>query len=262
MGFKPIDETVFSSEREQGLKALYRYNRFEVMYYRSNLWMHTHRMLWLVEALAPLAEKHLAGIDIEKARILALVHDDAEMITGDMQASARKYMSSKELQDADRTEEQAAEELSAKYPKEVHGYTYRDLLLSMVSKDTIEAQLVSYVDKLDAYNESLHEFHAGNISIIESVMFYVQALAHFPKKFPALKEFMADQSSPLTYLDDRTWRYEVKAEKYAHLAPYTSETIDTVTAFPFYNEWKRIVLERGGKEGLHWLIDQKEHTIR
>jgi 5'-deoxynucleotidase YfbR-like HD superfamily hydrolase len=261
MAFRPIDLSVFPPERERGLKDLYRYNRFELMYYRSNLWMHSWRMLWLVEALAPLAQKHLKDIDIEKARILALVHDDAEIIFGDIQSSARVYMSAEELKKADQEEADAIEELSKTYPKEVHGYNYKELLTSMLHKNTIEAQLVSYADKLDAYNESLHEIFAGNISLLESVMFYAQAFALFPKKYPALVDFMADKSTPLTYLDDRTWRYEVKAEKYAQLAPFIKESINEVTAFPFYNEWKRIVLEQGGEEAMEWLTKQKEFKM-
>jgi 5'-deoxynucleotidase YfbR-like HD superfamily hydrolase len=260
MTFKQIDLSVFPPEREHGLKALYRYERFELMYYRSNLWMHSWRMLWLVEALAPLAQEYLKGIDIEKARILALVHDDAEVIFGDIQASARKYMTAEELAKSEQAEVDAIEQLSKTCPKEIHGYNYKELLTSMLHKETTEAQFVSYVDKLDAYNESMHEFLAGNVSIVESIMFYVQAFANFPGKFPALKEFMADKTSPLTYVDDRTWRYEVKAEKYANLVPYTKDSITETSAFPFYNEWKRIVLERGAGEGMRWLTEQREYN--
>ncbi|HEV3245319.1 MAG TPA: YfbR-like 5'-deoxynucleotidase [Candidatus Paceibacterota bacterium] len=261
MAFKPIDLSAFPPERERGLKALYRYSRFELMYYRSNLWMHSWRMLWLVEALAPLAEKHLKGVDIEKARTLALVHDDAEVVFGDVQASARKYMSAEELTQSEKAEEGAIEQLSKEYPAEIHGYNYKDLLTSMLRKDTIESQFVSYVDKFDAYNESMHDFLAGNISMVESVMFYVQALAFFPSKFPALAEFMSDKTSPLMYLDDRTWRYHVAAAQYANLVPYTAESVRATTAFPFYDEWKRIVLESGGEEALHWLTEQKEYKM-
>ncbi len=232
------------------------------MYYRSNLWMHSWRMFWLVEALAPLAQKYLKGIDMEKARILALVHDDAEIVFGDIQSSARVYMSAEELAKTEQAEADAIEELCKTYPKEVHGYDYKELLTSMLHKSTIEAQLVSYVDKLDAYNESLHELFAGNISLLESIMFYAHAFAQFSAKYPALKEFMSDKTSPLTYLDDRTWRYPGSRHRNTRLWwPYTKETIGEVTAFPFYNEWKRIVIERGGKEGMEWLTKQKEFKM-
>lgn len=261
MAFKPIDLSTFPPEREQGLKALYRYNRFELMYYRSNLWMHSWRMLWIVEALAPLAQKHLKGIDIEKSRILALVHDDAELLFGDIQASARKYMSAEELAKSEQAEANAIEELCKIYPETVHGYVYKELLTRMLHRDSIEAQFVSYVDKFDAYNESMHELLAGNVSFIESLMFYVQAMALFPSKFPLLSQLLSDKGSPLTYLDDRTWRYHVAQAHYADLVPYTEKSIRSTTAFPFYDTWKQVVIERGGEEGMHWLIDQKEHKM-
>ena len=66
---------------------------------------------------------------------------------------------------------------------------------------------------------------------------------------------------PLTYLDDRTWRSHVDAALYADLQPYTEDSIYAVTAFPFYNDWKRVVIEKGGDEGFRWLTHQKEHKI-
>ena len=252
MTYKNIDLGVFPPEREHGLKDLYRYSRFELMYYRSNLWMHSWRMVWLVEELAPLAQKYLKGIDIEKARVLALVHDDAEMVFGDIQASARKYMSAEELAKAERAEADAIEELS----KDLSEGSTRILLQGIVNvhigQNTIEAQFVSYIDKFDAYNESMHELLAGNISLIESIIFYDQKLELLPSKYPALAEFMADRTSPLTYLDDRTWRYRVEAATYANLMPYTKDSIRETTAFPFYNEWKRVVIDHGREEGMRW----------
>ena len=108
----------------------------------------------------------------------------------DIQSGARVYMSAEELKAKIEQDEADAIEfqLSKTYPKEVQGYNYKELLTSILHKNTLEAQFVSYVDKLDAYNESMHEFHAGNISFLESVMFYAQAFARFPVKYPALAE--------------------------------------------------------------------------
>ena len=92
MRFAPIDLSAFPAERERTLKSIYRYRMFETILYRSNLWMHSLRMLWLVEEMSSLAQKHLS-VDIEKARAMALVHDDAEIITGDIQAGVKALMS-------------------------------------------------------------------------------------------------------------------------------------------------------------------------
>src|SRR5262245_38388561 len=111
MRFTNIDMSAFPSERERGLKALYRYSRFEVMVYRSNLWMHTHRMCWMIEELAPILKKHLPKLDIDKCRVLALVHDDAELITGDIQAGEKALMKKSQLKKIDSDEAKAAREL-------------------------------------------------------------------------------------------------------------------------------------------------------
>jgi 5'-deoxynucleotidase YfbR-like HD superfamily hydrolase len=260
MAFREIDLSSFPPEREKGLKSIYRYSMFELMYYRSNLWQHSLRLLWLIEAIASTAQKHIV-FDVEKTRIMALVHDDAEIITGDVQAGVRALMSKEELAKVDRKEEEGIEVLSAKYPKMVHGYEYKILLTEMLHKNTLESQLVSYVDKFDAYNESIHEILAGNIALLRSVMFYVKTFALFPQKFPALKDFFSDQSTPLTFVDNRLNSTLVIASRYASLLPYTKDSIRVESDFPFYNEWKRIIIDRGGEEGLRWLIEQHEYNV-
>ena len=262
MGFKKIDLSAFPSTRERGLKDLYRYSMFEVMFYRPNLWEHSHRLCWMVEALAPIAKKHLKKIDIEKSRAMALVHDDAEMLTGDIQAGAKALMTKKQLANVHKKERAAIHAIAKKYPKTVHGYNYEMLLIEMTEKKTLESLLVTYVDKLDAYCESMHEVLAGNISLMRSVMFYVKTFAEFPAKYPAMVGFCADKSSPLIFVDNRLDIDGVRFAKYTNLQPYTKASLKKVTDFPFYNEWRRIVLDRGGSEGLRWLTNVREPAPR
>ena len=130
----------------------------------------------------------------------------------------------------------------------------------MLHKKTIEAQFVSYADKLDAYNESLHEIFAGNISLLESVMFYAQAFANFPKKYPALADFMADKTSPLTYLDDRTWRY--RSRSIGKIRASRSRIRKSRSAKRLHSRsttnGKRIVLEREERtKECEWLNEAK-----
>lgn len=253
---KEIDLTVFPPERKEKLESIYRYHFFEVFLYRSNLWMHTHRVLWLLEAIAPLAKTYL-DFDLEKARIYALVHDDAEMVTGDIQAITKARMTPQELERLEADERTAIDQLLTNAPAEVHGYSYRQLLEHAAAKDCIEAQLVSYVDKLDAFCESLHEVYAGNISLLRSVVFYAQTLALFGAKYPALKDLLESKESPLTYLSDQISPFEIRAERYQQLnKPHTMESLLIDTDFPFYRAWKKIIIEKGKSD---WLLTQKEH---
>ncbi|MBX4198594.1 HD domain-containing protein [Candidatus Parcubacteria bacterium] len=256
--YPEIDLSIFPPEREEKLKSIYRYSLFEVMYYRSNLWQHSFRVLWILEALIPLAKKHLE-FDAEKARALALVHDDAEIVTGDVQAGVKARMSKEELDEVQRREEEAVRDLVKRYPKKVHGYSYEELLFHSARKDSIEAKLVSYADKVEAYCESMHNLLAGNFSILRSVIFYVDTLALFPKKFPELVPLLSSKESPLTYLRDRIPANGAPAKRYIHLnKPHTKESILIESDFPFYNTWKKIILDRAKEDGLKWLTEQEE----
>jgi 5'-deoxynucleotidase YfbR-like HD superfamily hydrolase len=253
--YKDIDLTIFPQERREKLENIYRYNFFDVVFYRSNLWMHSHRVLWLIEELIPLAKKYIQ-FDAEKARAYALVHDDVEMITGDVQGITKARMSDEEKKMLEEKELEGIDLLSSKYPKEINGYSYKELLIHAVKKDCIEAQLVSYVDKLDAYCESLHEVYAGNIALLRSVVFYANSLPSFSYKYPALKELLASKESPLTYLSDHISPFEIKAQTYADLnKPHTKESILVDADFPFYALWKKLVIDHGHTD---WLVEQRE----
>lgn len=253
--YKNIDLDIFPTERKKKLEQIYRYHIFEVMFYRSNLEMHTQRVLWLLEEIAPLAKKYLK-FDLEKARIYALVHDDAEMVTGDIQAIVKLRMSSEEAKNHEKEEEEAIEELVSRYPKNIHGYSYRKLLEHASKKDCVEAQLVSYLDKLDAFCESLHEVYAGNISFLRAVVFYAINLPFFSIKYPKLKNLLASKKSPLTFISDQISPYEVKVFRYLKLnRPHDKKTILNDTDFPFYKTWKKIIIKKGK---IDWLVTQKE----
>ncbi len=256
--FSPVNLTAFPLEREEKLKSIHRYSMFEVMYYRSNVWAHTQRVLLLVEELIPLAQKFLS-FDSEKARAIALLHDDAEIVTGDFQAGIKSRMSEKELAVLQEQEEQAVAILSAKYPKKVGTYLYEELLFHAARKDCIEAKIVSYADKLDGYCESLHEVMAGNLTFITSVMFYTDIMSLFPIKEPILIDFFNSKDSSLTNWRERFSPMRVTAEIFKPFnKPHSRESILVDSNFPFYNLWRKMVIERRGEVGMSWLIDQKE----
>jgi hypothetical protein len=256
--YPSIDLSTFPPEREQKLRSIYRYSLFETMLYRSNLWQHSHRVLWIVEKLLPLAGQYFPALDHEKTRILALVHDDAEMLTGDIQAGTKARMTEDELKKIEEDEVAAVKSMVKSYPDTIHGYSYKELLLHVARKDCIEALIVMYADKLDAYCESLHELLAGNITILRSIMLYDETFALMHKKFPELAEFLRDRTSPFTYLRNVLSPEKVKRARYALFGiPHTEASIRTETDFPFYNEWRILVLNRAGVEGMQWLTQIK-----
>lgn len=256
--FNNIDFSSWPPEREQKLKNIWRYSMFERMYYRSNLWMHTHRMLWMIETTADISTKTL-HIDVNKARTLALVHDDAEMITGDIQAGHKFFMSKTQLKKIDEAEEEAIGQLSRRFPKKLNGYSYEELLTRALQKDTPESQLVMYFDKLDAFCECLHEILAGNILFLRSVMFYERIMTLFPTTHPLIAEMLEEKELPFFDVERRESPTKVTVASDAHFnRPHTPASIKIKSDFPFYNSWRELVAERGGKEGTRWLTKQRE----
>lgn len=262
MQFREIDVSHFPPEREKKLKEIYRFSLFKTVFYRQNLWVHSQRVSWIVEDLLPLAESFL-HIDPEKARTLALVHDDAEIITGDIQAGHKAQMSKEELEEIDRREEEAIETLAERYPKEINSYTYRELLRSALKKDTLEAQLVSYADKLDAYGETVHEMLAGNTTLITSFAFYTRVLSTFHLHYPELAEFLKKSEHPFTGLDiasPMAAGEQITKETYASsFKPHTKESIHKTTdTLPLYDRWREVNMHKGGGEAELWLTEQRE----
>lgn len=249
----PIDLSVFPKEREEKLKNIKRYSYFDVMMYRTDVWMHTQRVLWMLEDIIPVAQKYIS-FDPEKARINALVHDDEEMVIGDIQAILKSLMSDADKKALDIKEKAAIETLIETYPKIVHGYEYKELLKSAKNKDTIESQLVTYCDKLDGLMESLHEVYAGNTSFIRSVVYYAQNLPLFQFKFPEIAKVLQSKDSPFTFLGNRMEKLNHPSHAYTP-AQHTEESIKVTLDFPFYKRWKELHAEHGHVD---WLITQTE----
>lgn len=251
--------SVFPPEREKALKNIYRYSFFDTMFYRPNLWIHSHRVAWLVQEISSYAKKVFPSLDEKELLILALVHDDAEIITGDIQAAYKVRMTDEEKEEMSKNEEEAIEKLSKRFPSKIEGYEYKSLLFQALNKNTPASQVVSFVDKVDALCESLHEVYGGNISLLRSVMFYMKILSKFDLKFPDLKVFLEIKDIPLINLDARIDSEKSESKYSAHLGkPHTPESIKMPTELCFYNMWREITLENWGEEGIRVLTEQKE----
>ena len=249
----------FPQSREEKLRAIKRYSMTEVFFYRSSLWHHQLRVAFIVDSLSEIAKIAFAGFDKEKARILALVHDDAEIITGDIQLGHKQLMTENQLEEVRQNELRAIETISWEFPKTVGSYNYRDLLFHALNKDCFEAQLVSYADKVDAYCEAMHEVLGGNISGLRSVIGYVGTISAIKKKYTLLAPLFEHKDLPLLNVELRTDLRKVHWKNYFHLnKPHTLESIRLETEFSFYNDWKNLVLENLGQEGMEILTLQTE----
>ncbi len=253
-----FEETIFRgfNGRTESLKQIKRFSIRPNMFYRTDLYLHSLRVSWLVEEVSPFAKKAWSNFNQDLAKTLALVHDDAEIVTGDVQLGHKMRMEKAELAKVDEKEKEAIKILSKKFPKSVNGFSYKKLLTLALRKSSIEAQVVAFADKLDAYGESLHELFAGNIDFILPSRLYSEILSNFQhkfNKFPRVRKIMTSEHLLLTLPKKADFMQLVQKGK-----PHIKQSVVQKTGFPHYDFWKRITLERLGKQGLSVLTKQKE----
>lgn len=246
----------FPQSREERMRAVMRYRLFEQMHHRSSLWLHAKRVAWVTEELAK-----LVPADASRAVALALVHDDAELMTGDIPAGHKAQMTQEQRDALHRKEEEANTALAAEFPVSVGGFAYADLLEEVQRKDTLEAQLASYADKLDGYCESLHELLGGNLTITTSVVFYANYFAQVRERLPLLAPALeaAHSKSPLVFpfIHSPEDGSRINPESYSRFSSerHTKTTVSSPTTyFPFYDAWKEVLLRQDDPEVEEWLV--------
>lgn len=237
------------------------------MLYRTDLYTHSHRTAALVRAINPYAEKVFGWkYDPVKAEILALVHDDAEIIFGDIVAGHKYHMTKEQLKEVQQAERRAIKTIAKRFPKKVGNYSYEALLTEAESHESLESQVVSYADKYDALGEALHEVYAGNQNFVTHFTspygetptpfeYYSQFFLHFTEKFPRTKELVCQYHDiffpvhcPLEYYRDVAKQGKLHTENDAR----------RLFGDHYYDTWKRIVLKCGNDETIESLYIQKE----
>ena len=256
MNFPPINLQGFEA-REDRLKAIKRYDDpyFGQMFYRTSDWEHSWRVLWIFESIAEQTLAVYRDFDVHFARTLALVHDDAEMITGDVQLFRKEQMTLAEKAELARQEVLAMETLAAEFPQYCNGYNYAELLHAAQGKERLEAQVVSYCDKFDGFGEALHEVWAGNHSFLRPVQGrnkdggYISRLAEFSGKYHSLRDLL-NMEHPIFRVT--RINFDLIAERGE---PHTPESAVRDSSYAPYEYWKKTVVEH---LGLASLIEQKE----
>ncbi|MBX4196443.1 HD domain-containing protein [Candidatus Pacearchaeota archaeon] len=248
-----IDFTGFNG-REEKLRTIIRYNipQRTPMHYRTNDLLHTNRVAVLVEDITPiLTQEYGLEFNAEKAFTLAHVHDDAEIITGDVPLYYKDRMTQQQLDEVARNEENAIHELSALWPSTINGFSYTGLLQNALCKDVLEAHVVSYCDKLDALCECLHEVHAGNKRFLGNLRSYLEKLSRFPEKFPSLRKIV-DRSHPFLLP-----LAPADVEKIVENGCFhTEESVRSPTGIPHYDRWRELTIEHFGISPLVCVLEK------
>ena len=258
MKFNPVvfDPAYFDG-REDDLKKIIRYVSplTPVMFYRTNDLIHSKRVRWHVEEAAPDILEVFPDLDLDYVRTLAEVHDDAEIVTGDVSLYEKELMQGNERTSLETDEYRAVATLVTKYGAFVNGFVYGNLLLAAKRKDTILAQLVSFFDKFDGAGEAWHEVWAGNDRFLRPAGGnhgakggYVRRLNEFPTKYPDLAPFF--RANP-GYLPEPHDFAQVAAKG----VPHTIESLNENTGYECYDRWKNTVLNL---ESFSTLVQQIE----
>jgi hypothetical protein len=213
------------------------------MFYRTNLLIHSQRVVALLESVIPLAKKLYPDFDARKARLIARHHDDYELQPiGDVPLQLKLKMNGHELSSLQEKEVLSAEAMAQVYPRRVGGYNYLQLLLHAIRKDCIEAQLVSVVDKDDGYCEALHEVLAGNTVFLEPIINYnAKTFDCLSGKYPLIEKMFSSGHNLLSVPVVGLSEFFTNGERGAQL--HTLEIIARKTGIPVYEEWKKTTIK-------------------
>lgn len=248
--------------REEALREVKRFNASEYtpMYYRTDLSLHPKRVAWLLIEMLPVAMDIYRGcFNPALALSLALIHDDAEIFTGDMQLSKKIKMTDEQRDKFKEREREAIEKLARIYPAALNGFNYRKLLLDAMDKSSLEAQLVKRADLLDGFGEALHEVYAGNRRFEFPCQSYVDILAGFYEKYLKVKELGEFQEHP-AFAASLPW----EALDSGICIPHAASLITSPSPSQHYDFWKAVTLRYAHldpelRDGMKILTERKEH---
>lgn len=248
--------------REEALKEVKRFNapEYTPMYYRTDLSLHPKRVAWLLIEMLPVAIDIYRGcFNPALALSLALVHDDAEILTGDVQLNKKIKMTDEQKDKLKEREREAIENLANSYPATLNGFNYKELLLDAMDKSSLEAQLVKRADLLDGFGEAMHEVYAGNRRFEYPCQSYVDILAGFYAKYLKVKELVEFQWHP-AFAASLPW----EALDNGFYTPHTADLITSPSPSQHYDFWKAVTLryaqmDPGLKDGMKILTERKEH---
>lgn len=262
MFFQDIDFSQFKG-REENLKQIIRYHKYTPMFYRTNLLIHTRRLVWMIEEFAEQILAVYPNWNVEKSRTLASIHDDPEIITGDIQFGSKLNMSKDERKKLSNQEIAAIDLLKEKFPETINNFSYSDLLYEYenLQPDNLEGTIVKYFDKLDAFCEAYHELFAGNTTfargfgadIVSPAECYIPVLSDFPNTWPLFSKLRETGLEIFSLPEQPDVAYIMSTGQ-----PHTPESIFSHTSIPHYNTWKTITLMRGKELGLRLLTEKIE----
>lgn len=148
---------------------------------------HSLQVAMIAHALCMLRNARYGGqVDPGKAVILAVYHEAAEVITGDL-ASPIKYFNPGIRQAYKDIERLAGEKLISYLPQDLRE-DYRSLLFP--EQDSLEWRIVKAADKISAYLKCLEELGYGNDEFVKAEKAILSEIQANP--LPEVQDFMGE----------------------------------------------------------------------
>ncbi len=154
---------------------------------REDLMQHSASVAILGQALATIRNEMFGGnVNVDKVAALALYHDTAEVVSGDLPTPVKYYNDTmknaySEIEGAinDRLINSLPEELRAAYAEYVEP-----------DENTIEYKIMKVADKLSAYIKSLEERQLGNRDFDKAIARLENVFKDLQVEYPELKYFL------------------------------------------------------------------------
>lgn len=168
---------------------------------REDLMQHSASVAIFGQALAIIRNEMFGGnVDVDKVASLALYHDTAEVLSGDMPTPVKYYNEAMKSAYAE-IEDVINVKLVGSLPEELR-LPYANYLQPNV--DTEEYKLMKVADKLSAYVKCLEEKQVGNHDFDKAFATIGQAIDKLKEEYPELKyfvdHFLADFAEPIDTL--------------------------------------------------------------
>ena len=134
---------------------------------QDNVRIHSERVTQMLEVSLPLLQSIGVDIDEEYLLFLGKYHDFTEAISpvGDIPSPFKASFDEKDKIIARKLDIISLEMLIRFYnfeKKIKNGKTYRSAFVDILDKISLESQILSYMDKLDAFFTCVHESFSGN----------------------------------------------------------------------------------------------------
>lgn len=267
---KKLSDIDFSSfkYRKEKMEKIYRYSNFYDFYYRSNIYIHSIRIFYMIKNSKEDIINIFPKIDINKLLIMSLIHDDAEIIIWDFQAWDKEKLSKKQLEDLKNIEEKSIEKLSKKFPKYINWYIYKELLLEILMYSSIEAQIVKFFDHIDALCEAIHEYYAWNkcvVTLYENKYwvwilpfdYYINRFKKADSIYNLLWDLFSKKYKKFSPFECSFQRIDFE-KQIKNYKPHTLESLNKKFDYPLYEYWKNIMLNSKNKQVIDNLIEFSE----